>query len=185
MAIRIILSVAVALAAWSTAAPAGDAVQSKSQRLPEQVVIDRVLDGDTVVVRGWDQHVRLASIDAPELSHGYGKPGQPFSVAARNWLEKLVVGASDVSIRCVDEDQYRRPVCDLYLQSSHVNRELVELGLAWANTARPQYLRDPSLLQVQQAAKARRLGLWSQDHPIEPWKWRAECWKQQLCARQD
>jgi len=145
-----------------------------------QVIIDKVLDGDTVVVRGWKERVRLANIDAPEMSHGYRKPGQPFSVQATNWLSRKVEGKS-VTARCVDEDRYGRSVCDLYLDGEHVNRELVRSGLAWANTANPRYLRDKSILQVQHEAEAQHRGLWTQPSPVPPWQWRRDCWQDGTC----
>lgn len=48
--------------------------------------VEKVLDGDTVILRGAAQRIRLANIDAPEMSHGYGRPGQPFAVQATNWM---------------------------------------------------------------------------------------------------
>ena len=160
----------------------GTGAHAKGNTAAQHVTVERVLDGDTVAVRGWEQHVRLASVDAPEMSHGYGKPGQPFSVAAQHWLSAQLLGAPDVTISCVDEDRYRRPVCNFYRGSVHINRELIAVGLAWANTANKRYLRDASLIQVQQEARERRRGVWSQGDPIEPWKWRDDCWKQKQCA---
>lgn len=169
--------VAIALAALLGSA----GVHAAAAAAMERVIVERVLDGDTVAVRGWDQHVRLASVEAPEMSHGYGRPGQPYSIAAQRWLAMKLIGADDVIVRCVGEDRYRRPVCDFYRDALHVNRELVSVGLAWANTAQQRYLRDPSLLQVQQDAREHRRGLWSHPHPIEPWKWRSDCWKNKQC----
>jgi len=152
--------------------------------LSQTAVVERVLDGDTVVVRGFRQRVRLANIDAPELSHGFGRPGQPFSVQAARWMEKKVHGQV-VQLRCPDEDRYGRPVCDLFLRGEHVNKELVRAGLAWANTANARYLRDSSVLQAQREAQSSRRGLWTQARPMPPWRWRRECWSQRLCAGVD
>jgi micrococcal nuclease len=159
--------------------PAARPAYSRSER---SVLIDRVLDGDTVAVRGWDQHVRLANIDAPEVSHGYGKPGQPFSLQSQRWLAREVEGRAGVTIRCMDEDRYRRPVCDLYRDGQHLNKELVRAGLAWANTASARYLRDRSVLGAQDEARQARRGLWSSPTPVEPWNWRRQCWEQKSCS---
>lgn len=163
-------------------APAGSAATTVPSRSEQSVLIERVLDGDTVAVRGWDQHVRLANIDAPEISHGYGKPGQPFSQQSQRWLAREVEGRAGVTIRCVDEDRYRRPVCDLYRDGQHLNKELVRAGMAWANTASARYLRDRSVLDAQGEAKQARRGLWSQPSPVEPWNWRRNCWEQKSCG---
>ncbi len=145
------------------------------------VVVEHVLDGDTVVIRGWKQRVRLANIDAPEMSHGHGKPGQPYSVQATRWLTDRVQLQVGVTIRCVDEDRYQRPVCNLYKGGTHVNKELVLAGLAWANTANPRYLRDRNVLNAQLEARDARRGLWGEPGATEPWRWRHECWERKAC----
>jgi endonuclease YncB( thermonuclease family) len=142
--------------------------------------VEKVLDGDTVILRGAPQRVRLANIDAPEMSHGYGKPGQPFAVQATKWMERAVEG-KDVSLRCPDEDRYGRRVCVLFLNGQDVNKELVRQGLAWANTANPRYLRDRSVLDAQRQAQRERRGLWAQPHPTAPWLWRHGCWERRVC----
>ena len=148
----------------------------------EPVVVERVLDGDTVSVRGRRERVRLANIDAPEMSHGYGKPGQPFSVQSTKWLTEQVEGKPGVSMRCVDQDRYGRSVCDLYRNGSHVNKELVRAGLAWAYTANKRYLRDRTVLDAQEEARAAHRGLWAQPKPVPPWDWRHSCWDGAVCA---
>lgn len=146
----------------------------------DTAVVERVLDGDTVVLRGFKQRVRLANIDAPEMSHGYEKPGQPFSVQATKWMEKKVEGKA-VTVRCPDEDRYGRRVCDLFLNGEHVNKELVRAGLAWANTANGRYLRDKTVLDAQREAQESHRGLWTQAHATPPWLWRHECWEKRVC----
>lgn len=144
------------------------------------VVVKRVLDGDTVEISNMKQHVRLASIDAPEGSHGYGKPGQPFSQASTQHLEHLLA-RGPVTMACYDEDRYSRPVCELFVSGVSANKQMVIDGMAWANTsARGRYLRDRSLLVAQSQAAAAKKGIWSQS-AIEPWNWRSDCWKNKVC----
>lgn len=143
--------------------------------------VEKVLDGDTVIVRGAAQRVRLANVDAPERSHGYGKPGQPFALQATKWLERTVQG-KDVTLRCPDQDRYGRRVCVLLLNGQDLNKELVRQGLAWANTANPTYLRDRSVLDAQKQAQRERRGLWAQGHPTAPWLWRHQCWEKRACS---
>ena len=115
-------------------------IEYQREAAGSSVVVDRVLDGDTVVIRGWSQRVRLANIDAPEMSHGYGRPGQPFSVQSSKWLNEQLEGKSGVTVRCVDEDRYGRRVCDFYRNGEHVNKAAVRAGIAWANTASTRYV---------------------------------------------
>lgn len=139
---------------------------------PAAVTVVSVTDGDTIVVGGGTR-VRLASIDAPEVSHGYGKPSQPFGQAAKVALIQLLAGGR-VSIDCVDTDRYGRAVCNVYQGQVNVNRALVQQGLAWANTSRPSYLRDGEMLALQIQARQANRGLWSEPNPVAPWAWRRQ-----------
>jgi micrococcal nuclease len=179
------------LALLTLPAHAGQSLPARSAHVPElphprhaaavaTVVVERVLDGDTVILRGAKERVRLANIDAPEMSHGYGKPGQPFSVQAAGWMEKKVQGKA-VTVRCPDQDRYGRRVCDLFLNGEHVNKELVRAGLAWANTAHRRYMRDQTVLDAQRDAQMHQRGLWGQRQPIAPWLWRQQCWERRAC----
>ena len=169
-------ALAMALAA---AAPAGASAATEAL----QVTVSDVLDGDTVVVQGMDQRVRLASIDAPEVGHGRRRPSQPFGIAATRWLQQALVGRSGVTMRCVDEDRYRRPVCEFHREGRNINREIVRAGLAWANTSNRRYVRDPQVIDAQREAQQARSGIWSQPHPIAPWEWRRNCWSGQQCSQ--
>lgn len=145
------------------------------------VVVTGVLDGDTVIVQNMKQRVRLANIDAPEQAHGYGKPGQPYSQASTKRLEALLAGGS-VRMACYDEDRYQRAICEFFVGSVNINKQMVADGFAWANTSgNGRYLRDKSYLSAQAAAQSARRGLWNQPAAIEPWNWRSDCWKNKVC----
>lgn len=144
-------------------------------------------DGDTVVLLSAgnvQEKIRLSSIDAPETahtSHETGRLGQPFSDRSRVYLAGLVKGKS-VTARCAERDQYGRNVCDILVEGISANREMVAAGMAWANrAAHGRYLRDPEVLRLEQQARARRMGLWADSRPVEPWLWRTECWKRNTC----
>lgn len=166
----------VMMALWS--------VSASAQGLP--VIVDRVLDGDTVTISGRPGSVRLSNIDAPESSHGYGKPGQSFSIAAGNYLQAQVQGVRGITMLCIDRDRYGRDVCELFRDGRSVNAQLVASGYAWANTsAKGRYLRDKSLIGIQDQARNSKRGLWAKDSPSSPatppWEWRDVCWKQGVC----
>lgn len=136
-----------------------------------------VEDGDTVTILdgGSQIRVRLANIDAPEMSHGPNRPGQPFSAAAQKFLSNMVNG-QNVQLDCVDKDRYGRSICTIYANGQNANLAIVSAGLAWANTANPSYLRDPAILNAQRSAQSRGAGLWQERSPVEPWNWRHKCW---------
>jgi len=154
-----------------------------------------VTDGDTVVMQtartgGQKQaRIRLASIDAPEMGHGFGltpRPSQPYGAAAQKFLADLVQGRVIIA-RCFEEDHYRRHVCDLPLDGNTgkqtASRRLVEAGMAWANQeAGGKFLRDPALLTLERQARAARRGLWREPRPVAPWQWRNQCWRRGRCG---
>ena len=155
--------------------------------LPTLGRVVSIADGDTLTVLDPVHHqdiIRLASIDAPELGHGAGEPGQPYSRRAKDALASMVFGRH-VALRCYERDQYGRAVCDVIVNGRSAGRDLVASGLAWANRARPEYLRDAAIPRFEQQAREKRLGLWSGSHvQIEPWVWRKNCWRLHDCALQ-
>lgn len=70
-----------------------------------------------------------------------------------------------------DTDKYGRTVGRVYVGSLDVNAELVKRGAAWVYR---QYSSDPSLITLEQQAKAARRGLWAlpEAQRRAPWDWR-------------
>ncbi len=144
-------------------------------------------DGDTVVMllaNMSQMKVRLASIDAPESSHTNkekGRVGQPYSENSKRFLSNLVKGA-EVTARCFEKDRYDRSVCELFVRGESANRQMVGAGLAWANQASGgRYLRDKSLVKLEDEARGAKLGLWRGKAPVQPWEWRKVCWVEGKC----
>lgn len=165
-----------------TSAPDGP-VPAGAYELLGKVV--NVADGDTITLLtddGKQHRIRLDSIDAPEKEHGPDEPGQLYAEQARRHLASLVAGKY-LTARCYESDRYKREVCALMLDDgSSANRAQVQSGYAWAYTARHDaYLRDGAMPVLQRQAKEAGLGLWAQQSPTAPWKWRYDCWKQQRC----
>jgi len=166
----------------SAAAPAGGVPQG-SYTLTGTIV--NVADGDTVTLRAPDgqRRIRMDSIDAPEEGHGTDQPGQPDAEASRKHLAGLVAGKT-LTAQCYEQDQYGRDVCALILDDGRsANRVQVEAGYAWAYTARKgDYLHDKAMPDLQRQAKAAGRGLWARPDPVQPWKWRYDCWRQRQCG---
>ncbi|WP_218895201.1 thermonuclease family protein [Achromobacter mucicolens] len=166
----------------SPVSPAGGVPQG-SYALTGTVV--NVADGDTVTLRAPDgqRRIRMDSIDAPEEGHGTDQPGQPDAEASRKHLAGLVAGKT-LTAQCYEQDQYGRDVCALILADGRsANRVQVEAGYAWAYTARKgDYLRDKAMPDLQRQAKAAGRGLWARPDPVQPWKWRYDCWRQRQCG---
>lgn len=163
--------------------PKAQAKANPSFELTGRVV--HIDDGDTLILLtagNVQERIRLASIDAPEMQHGKKRPGQPFSRAAKDTLGKLLADASAVSASCAERDRYGRAVCTVFAGKVDVNYEMVARGMAWANTARPEYIRDPRIPAAQAAAQAAKRGLWARPGHVPPWDWRKLCWEEARCT---
>ncbi|MGP1613584.1 MAG: thermonuclease family protein [Pollutimonas bauzanensis] len=144
----------------------------------------RVADGDTftLLADGRQQRVRMASIDAPEVTKDRERPGQPHAQASKDALAALIAGKA-VTLNCYERDRYDRNVCDVPLGGgATASRKQVAAGMAWANMeGRGKFMRDPALPALERQARQARLGIWQQADPVSPWAWRYQCWQQQQC----
>lgn len=125
-----------------------------------------ITDADTVkvLVKRTQQTIRLAHIDAPEKA-------QPYGTAARQALADLVF-QKQVTVVTIEKDRYGRWVGMLLLPDGQsVNHRLVWSGLAWWYR---DYSDDPTFEALQAQATLAKVGLWAEDHPIEPWVWRKQ-----------
>ena len=166
---------------WQSAAISTASAAKISHTLVGKVV--QVSDGDTINIRTDSEtiRIRLASIDAPETSHGSDQPGQPFGEASRKFLAGLVAGKT-IQAQCFEKDRFGRHICDVPVENTTANRLLVKNGMAWANQqGKGKYLRDPSLPELEKQARAARLGLWAEPGAVAPWVWRHDCWNEKKC----
>lgn len=126
----------------------------------------KVSDGDTFTIKteSGKHKVRLAQIDAPERAY-FGKPAQPFSFEAFSFLYSLVFNRV-VSVDVESVDGYQRKVGTVCLENgTNVNREMVKSGLAWVYH---EYVTDLVLIDFENDAKAKRIGIWSISEQINP-----------------
>lgn len=138
-----------------------------------------VCDGDSIYVRkgifGRRIKLRFLGMDAPEHEQRYGE-------AATDYLRTLIQGRR-VKVNAVDMDQYGRWVARVYVGGQDVSLTMIQAGLAW-----PYFKFFSSLTPEEQklyraaynTAKHYRFGLWADDHPVAPWKWRYEERQKQL-----
>ncbi len=125
-----------------------------------------VSDGDTLTLLTAEKQqvkVRLGEIDTPESRQPYGQRAkQALSDLAYNQQARVVVQ---------DTDRYGRTVGRVFVGDVDVNAEMIRQGAAWAYR---QYLKDQSLLALEQQAKAAKRGLWAlpEAQRCPPWDWR-------------
>jgi len=128
-----------------------------------QPVLEKVLDGDTVIIREEAQsyHLRLLDIDAPELH-------QAFCKQSKRSLAQLCLNAS-ISVQPQGQDLFGRTLWHLYCGKQDASQSQIALGMAWFNQ---RYSRRYELQVLQKQAQQQALGLWQQSNPLPPWQWR-------------
>jgi micrococcal nuclease len=124
-------------------------------------VVARVVDGDTIVLRGGER-VRYIGMDTPE-SVKPGTPVQCYAKAASHENERLVDGQR-VKLRydAEREDRYGRTLAYVYRARDglFVNAELVRRGYARQLTIPPNVEHEDLFRRLASRARAHRRGLW-------------------------
>lgn len=127
-------------------------------------VFESVHDGDTVTLRDGANKihkVRLAEIDAPELS-------QPWGVNAKEVLQSVLEGKSGwIVVR--SKDRYGRELSLVYTpeRQMSLNEFMVSSGWAWCYDA---YSTDKRYEDMEQIARKHKEGMWYEPEP--PWEYR-------------
>lgn len=103
---------------------------SQNQKLAKSNKVTNVVDGDTIIIGGW-QRIRLSNIEAPEINLCGGPE-------AKQYLEKLILG-KNVEIVANTEDVFNRTLALVYLKDVLVNEVLLREGLVrYDGTPNPQ-----------------------------------------------
>jgi len=125
--------------------------------------IDRVVDGDTVVVRGVGA-VRLIGVDTPETQDPR-EPVQHYGIEATSFLRSLLDGQwVRLDYEEQRRDRYQRALAYLYLaDGTFVNLEIIRQGYGHAYLTYPfRYMDDFRAAEAEARGAGR--GLWA---PIE------------------
>ncbi len=132
---------------------------------PFTTTVERIIDGDTIVVEG-GKVVRLLGVDTPETAHP-ARGEEPFGREAADYVRERIPRGSrvflDYDVHCLD--RYERTLAYVYLDSQcgvMLNEELLELGYAtqlpWDHRGR---LAHADLLEAAETrARAAALGVW-------------------------
>jgi micrococcal nuclease len=127
------------------------------------VVVARVVDGDTVIVRErtGDVRVRLIGVDAPE-SVKPGTPVQCFAIAASTYTKTAL---TDTLVRLEYDveryDRYGRTLAYVWVGRTLFNEELVADGYAVVATFPPDVRYVGRFLAAERDAREHGRGLWS------------------------
>lgn len=180
LTLALLLASALLLSAWHVAAPdvppGCDAVYAATTRggadaprsrggwactalrrtATEGVLVERVVDGDTIVVQG-GQRVRYVGMDTPEVS---GRP-EPYGREASDFNRRLVYGARVRLERDVSEtDRYDRLLRYVYAGDILVNAELVREGYAQAMEYPPDTRYASCFDALEREARESHRGMW-------------------------
>lgn len=125
-----------------------------------------ITDGDNLTIvtdKEWIR-VRLAGVDAPERN-------QPYGTRASQSLSDLCFW-QEVIVTPVGKDEYGRIFGRVRCGDVDAGKEQVRRGMAWVYD---RYIKDPSLIPLQEEAQAAKRGLWADPYAKPPWEWR-EAW---------
>ncbi|MDN2659501.1 thermonuclease family protein [Neptunomonas phycophila] len=124
-----------------------------------------IVDGDSIKVTDKQQNqydVRLAYIDAPELS-------QPYGEMSKEILGSMITNER-VTLRCPTQDASGEWVCIVWKEGYDTSRRMINKGGAWVDStsdAGAAWYRDE-----QKARKAKK-GLWSlPEEQRVLWSWK-------------
>jgi micrococcal nuclease len=130
---------------------------------PGQAVVDRVIDGDTIVAGGVT--LRYLLVDAPEATDGHT---ECFGDNAARFNADLVLGKTveiDHDVAC--QDRFGRTLAYVTVGGQDINRLLIERGYACVLHIPPDGDdRVADFLAAQAVARAARLGLWGACDPL-------------------
>ena len=127
-----------------------------------QLVV-QVFDGDTykVLDKGKFVIIRLANVDAPELSQYYGK-------TVKVCVSKLILGKT-VKLEILRTDRYKRTVANVTIDGVSLDSLLVSNGWAWHYLPYSSHLY---LSSYESKAVESGFGMWRCKKNVPPWIWR-------------
>ncbi|MDQ6726951.1 MAG: thermonuclease family protein [Actinomycetota bacterium] len=169
-AVRVVVAaLAVAVAGAATGCGRGStplpAAAAASGNLPAGVdlAVQRVIDGDTIVVAGGER-VRLIGVDTPETK----APNQPvgcFGEEASRFTTSLLPAGTPVRLvgDAEQRDKYGRLLAYVYRRSDglFVNAELLRRGFGQTLTIPPNVAHTDEFVAIAGRAREANQGLWA------------------------
>ncbi len=127
----------------------------------------KISDGDTITVLlegNIQKKLRLAEVDCPES-------GQPFGKNAKDFTSQEVFG-KEITFVETDTDRYGRAITKVYYDNNkYLSEELIKVGLGWWYH---YFSKNENLGKLQDEAKTKKSGLWSDINVISPWEFRKQ-----------
>jgi micrococcal nuclease len=129
---------------------------------PVTVPVERVVDGDTIVVEyeGDNEYVRYIGIDTPESV----RPDTPVECFGEESSEanSALVGSREARLEFGPElrDRFGRLLAYVFVSDLMVNAELLRRGYAQTLTIPPNDARSGLFARLEREAREAELGLW-------------------------
>lgn len=125
-------------------------------KLPKLAKVKHVIDGDTVELQN-GLVLRYVGITAPET-------GEPFEKESAELNRQLVEGKTiKLEYDNYKSDKFGRILAYAFLDKKNISIELARKGMAELviYQKRKPFIHQAELLKVQEQAKTKRLGIWS------------------------
>jgi len=137
------------------------AVELETKTYRYKHVVKRIYDGDTITLENGDR-VRLLGINTPEIESRH-RQGEEGGQTAKQWLQdKLQQGIVFLEYDQQKKDKYGRSLAHLFLENGeHLNKELVQAGLATLSIIPPNVSYSDDLEEAESVALQQRLGIWA------------------------
>jgi micrococcal nuclease len=126
-------------------------------------VVTRVVDGDTVIVKGLGT-VRLLGVDTPETHHPT-KPVQPCGIEAEAFTRAALAGKR-VRLEVTGQDYYGRSLAYVWRGRWLFNRRLIQHG--WSIAYWYPHPRRTEFRLLEAEAKLRQVGRWNPNGCASP-----------------
>lgn len=134
----------------------------------EKVKYVSCIDGDTfkVSINNEQKKIRLLAVDAPETEKE-NKEGEYYADEASEYTCKRIKKAHKIELEydpnSDKEDKYGRVLAWVFLDNQLLQSDLVENGYAEVAYLYNNYKYADELLQKQELASAKKVGIWSED----------------------
>ena len=132
------------------------------QQNKKEVSFIRCLDGDSIILKieGEEVEVRLLGIDCPELLDPFGNDAKRFSESILKKGNKIII---EKDLKADEYDKYNRLLVWLFVDDELLQYQLIKEGLAKTRYIYDDYTYAQGLFDLQEIAKANKIGLWSLD----------------------
>lgn len=144
-----------------------DAGENEVMRLPQNsltksVILDRVLDGDTIVVTdgsGATSTVRLLGIDALEM-HDEDSEKLAFAFQSYELLKSLLKDKKlELQFDTDTSDKYGRTLAYVFVDGADVQQEMLTHGLTYAYR-RFKIVKEDEYIAYEKIARDAKVGIW-------------------------